>query len=154
MMISTNPNNPNNTNNITLIHPINNNPNNPFNNNILMRMSTDDKIKKLVEEMKSGNYYILLLCFLVVFLLVPLWLSKIRHKWIQFCVDLCFLSLIFSSIYLLTILNVPFGKDNPVSLNVSMYEDLVDEINDQTDDNDNDDDNDDLNNDLNNDLDR
>ncbi len=99
-----------------------------FNNNILSRLSTDERVKKLFDEIKAGHYYIMLLGVLIIFIIIPLSLSKMDNIIIQFVVDSSILIILFSVIHLLMILNDPFGINNPIGLNLSMYSDLIKEI--------------------------
>lgn len=106
---------------------INNNNNIPFATNILMRMGTNIRIKKLIDEIDAGQYYINILCFLLIFISIPLWLTTVKNRTIQFFIDLCIYIVILTVIYLCEILNNPF-IESPLSFNLSMYSDLVKRI--------------------------
>jgi hypothetical protein len=111
-----------------IINYFNKHPGNPFVNQILSRLSTDQKIKKLVDEIKSGNYYINMLNILLIFIIIPLWFIKLDNSIIQFFMDICLLIIIACALYLLKILNNPFIK-RPISFDLNMYSDLLNEIN-------------------------
>lgn len=99
-----------------------------FNANMMLRLSTDTRIKKLIDEIKAGNYYIEILSILLIFIIIPLWLSKMKDRLIQFIIDSCLLIILFSILHLLNILNNPFCDCNPLSLNLDMYSNLASEI--------------------------
>ncbi len=103
-------------------------PENPFDNNILKRMTTNMKIKQLIEEINAGSYYIYILAFLSIFILIPLSLTTIHNRVVQLIIDICILIILFTGIYLCTILNNPFVQ-SPIAINLSMYEVLLKEIN-------------------------
>jgi len=94
---------------------------------ILARMSTDQRIKKLSDGIKNGQFLIYILMFLSVFVLLGFWVIKIDNSYIQFIMDISLLVIIFVSIYLLMILNNPFDE-SPLTLSLSMYDDLLLEI--------------------------
>ena len=98
--------------------------NNNFNNNILFRLGTDDYVKQLVEQMKTGKYFILILWFLLFFILISITFLNILTLYVQFILDLCLIIMFLSSIYLCECLNNPFVK-TPLSLNLDIYDDLL-----------------------------
>jgi len=98
-----------------------------FNHNILLRMSTDERIKQLVNEMNFGLYYIYILIFLIIFIIIPLWLNVMANKIVQLIIDSCILIILFTGIYLCILLNNPFTK-SPVSFDFSLYKDLINDI--------------------------
>lgn len=101
--------------------------NNIFDNNLLLRLSTSQKIKQLVNEINVGDYYIQFLIIIFILIIIPLSLSKMVNAGIQLVIDLCFLIFVGSTIYLLTILGDPFG-DNPIAFKMGLYTELLDEI--------------------------
>jgi hypothetical protein len=100
----------------------------PYNNALLLRLSTDQVIKRLVDEISVGKYYIEILSFLFIFILIPLWYSSLPEWKTQLVIDLCVLIILLTVIYLCTILNNPFMKSR-VSIKFSAYEDLLKEVN-------------------------
>lgn len=109
-----------------IIKYLNSNPN-IFVNNILIRMGTDQKIKRLVDEINDGEYYINILIFLFIIILIPLWLTSTVDKYIQFIIDACILIILISALYICIILNNVFD-DSPISIKMQGYQDLLDEI--------------------------
>ena len=99
-----------------------------FTNNILSRLNTNIEIKKLADEIEAGQYYIAILCFLVIFIIIPLAIStSMLDRKIQFLLDFSILIIISTALYLCEILNNPFIQ-SPISFNLSMYSDLIDTI--------------------------
>lgn len=98
-----------------------------FTANILMRISTDAKVVQLVNEINSSQHYINILWFLMIFVLGPLYLLAAPDKLLQFGIDFSLLSILFTGLYLCTILNNPF-VDSPVSIKLDGYYSLLDEI--------------------------
>lgn len=99
-------------------------PNVVFNNNILIRMSTDEFIKQLVNEMKIGNYYINLLWFLLIFIILPLWFITLYDKVLQFFLDFCLMVFFITGIYICTTLNNPFIY-SPFGLKLDIFNNLL-----------------------------
>jgi len=81
---------------------------NPALANILGRLSTDQKIKKLVEGFEFGKFLIQILMFFSVLVIIGLWIVRINNPKTQFIIDLSLLLIIFISIFLLNLLNNPF----------------------------------------------
>lgn len=102
-------------------------PDNPYRLSILNRMSTDDHIKALTTEMKSGLYYIQILSFLIIFIIIPLYLINIESIVVQAFIDFCLFSIIFTGLYICTILNNPF-KQSPITIQFLLYSDLLDSM--------------------------
>lgn len=98
-----------------------------FTANMLGRLTTDVKIIQLVGEINSTEYYINILMFLIIFVLGPLYLNTAPDKGIQFILDFSLLSILFTGLYLCTILNNPF-IDSPVSIKLTGYQVLLSEI--------------------------
>jgi hypothetical protein len=94
------------------------------NNNILQRLQSNKKIKYLIDEISTTQYYIWGLWILFGFVLLPLFFISTNAKELQFLVDFCFLGILISGIYLCTILNNPFVK-SPLQIDFSMYKDLL-----------------------------
>jgi hypothetical protein len=101
---------------------------NPFISTINNRLSTSERIKILSQEVITGNFYILMLWFLFIFILIPLYFLKMPDKFIQLLIEFCLLSMFLTGIYLCTTINNPF-IESPIMLKFTMYEDLLDEIN-------------------------
>lgn len=110
-----------------IIKYIQNNPTNPFTNNILLRMSTYQKIKTLTKEITIGNYYIDVLWFLLILIIIPLFFMKFSNRGIQFIVDSCLLVIFFTGMYLCDILNNPFNE-SPVMIKFDSYKDFINQI--------------------------
>ena len=110
-----------------IIKYIQENPNSPFNNNILIRLSTDNKLKILSNEIKNGDYYIGILIFLFIVIVFLLWCSEIADFIVQFIVDLCLLVILLSSLYFCIILNNVFNE-SPIAVKMESYNDLLKEI--------------------------
>jgi hypothetical protein len=91
-----------------------------INNNILLRLSSDDFIKQIINEMKVGNYYINFLWTLLIFIFIPIYFINVGNKSLQFILDFCIFSILLSCIYLCEILNNPF-IDSPISLKFYNY---------------------------------
>ena len=98
-----------------------------FDNNILIRMSTDEKFKQILNEINISQYYIKILWFLFIFVLIPLFFISSPDKVIQFILDSSLLIILVTCIYLCSILNNPF-MESPVSLKLAAYTDLLNEI--------------------------
>lgn len=113
--------------NQSILSYINRYENNTFDNNLLSRLSTSQKIKQLVNEIKVGDYYIQFLIIIFILIIIPLSLSKMENAIIQLVIDLSFLIFVGCTIYLLTILGDPFG-DNPIAFKMGLYKELLDEI--------------------------
>ena len=112
----------------TIIQWIYNNPSIVFDNNILIRLGTEQKIKRLVDEINDGDYYIYILIFLFIIILIPLWLIATVDVLIQFIIDLCILIVLLSALYLCVILNNAFTP-SPIYIKMNAYKDLLKEIN-------------------------
>jgi hypothetical protein len=111
-----------------IIKFVGNHPTLSYNNALLLRLSTDQVIKRLVDEINVGKYYIKILFFLFIFILIPLWYSSLPEWKTQFLIDLCVLMILLTVLYLCTILNNPF-MSSPVSIKLTAYEDLLEEVN-------------------------
>jgi hypothetical protein len=98
---------------------------NPALSNILGRMTTDQKIKKLVEGFEFGTFLIQLLMFFSIFVIIGIWIVQIRNPKLQFIIDLSLLLIIFISIFLLSLLNNPFQSG---LMTPSGYVELLNEI--------------------------
>lgn len=98
-----------------------------FTPNILMRMSTDAKVIQLITEIKSTEYYNNILIFLMVFILGPLYILSAPDRFLQFELDFSLLSILFSGLYLCSILNNPFN-DSPIGIKFNGFKILLVEI--------------------------
>ena len=96
--------------------------------NILSRMSTDELLKELINEINGNVYYIYFILFLFILLLIQLCFVKTKKPNIQFIIEFSFVSIILSAIYLLTLLNDPFDENSIIGVNINIYQDLYDEI--------------------------
>lgn len=99
-----------------------------INNTIYSNLTTDTKIKKLIDEMKSGDFYISIIIFLLIVITIPLMFYKMPIFWIQVLIYSCLFIIILTLIYVLNLLNNPFTIDNNFGINLSMYNDLVNKI--------------------------
>lgn len=112
---------------IEYVYSVDNLDDNPQLTDILSRLSTDQRIKKLSNGIKDGQFLINILLFISFFVFVGSWFVKLENKYIQLVLDLFLAIIIFVCIYLLEILNNPF-IESPISINLSIYSDLLHEI--------------------------
>lgn len=103
-------------------------PGTPFQNNILLRINTDDYFRQLVDEIKIGDYYISIIMFLFIIIVFLLWIAEVENVIAQLIIDFSVITILLSCIYLLNILNNVF-VESPVSIDFSSFKDLVEEIN-------------------------
>lgn len=94
--------------------------------NILSQITSNEKIRTLLNEIEAGQYMINLLGFLLIFVIMMLWFVKVTQT-IQFIAIFCILSVLLTAIYLITILNNPFLR-SPLYISLEMYETLLYEI--------------------------
>lgn len=99
----------------------------PALNDILSRLTTDQRIKELSVGIKDGQFLIYIITFLSMLVIIGTWFVKLDNSHIQLVLDLFLIVTIFACIYLLDILNNPF-IESPISLDLSMYTDLLNEI--------------------------
>ena len=99
-----------------------------INNTLFNGLTTDIKIKKLVAEMNSGDFYINIILFLLFIITIPLMFYKMNIFWIQIILYSCLLIIVLTLIYVLTLLNNPFTLDNNFGINLNMYSDLLHKI--------------------------
>lgn len=99
----------------------------PFTNDILSRLSSDNHLEGLIREIKSGSYYINIICLLLVLVIIPLWFIYV-DKYLQLFLVTCLMTMFLIIIYLMEILNDPFGK-SPLQIKFESYRDVLNRIN-------------------------
>lgn len=115
----------NKMNNEIINYTIKNSTNTIINNNLLIRISSDEFIKQIINEINVGNYYINFLYTLLIFILIPIYFINLNNKILQFILDFCIFSILLSGIYLCQILNNPFIF-SPISFHFEIYKNLLD----------------------------
>lgn len=97
---------------------------NIFSNNILDRLDTDQKLKLLISDTTTGEYFILIMCVCFVLIMILFSLIVIEHLIVKLILFAVIVAIMLLAIYLIIILNNPF-LESPIQLNVNMYRDLI-----------------------------
>lgn len=107
----------------TIINYVNDHPTIVFDNNILIRLTTNERIKQIAIEIKN-QYYITIIWLLFLFVLIPMFFISTPNRSLQFLMDSCILIILLTLIYVITILNNPF-RESPIQIELTMYQDLL-----------------------------